>query len=115
MPLIEGGSVVHTPLTEMMPGRFEVVSSFRPSGSLTQKLQMDNTASKIQLAYFQKFIYAIGGAAIKQSHLAGSLEGGGSEHRCRGIHLPPSFKRSVKSQQDVSASADAVQVLATQA
>lgn len=38
---------------------------------------MDSTASKIQLAYFQKFIYAIGGAAIKHSHLAGYVESGG--------------------------------------
>lgn len=69
-------SIKHPLLTDMTPGRIQV-SFFRPSGSLTQKLQMDSTASKIQLAYFQKFIYAIGGTAIKHSHLEGAVESGG--------------------------------------
>lgn len=81
---------MQTLLAERTPGRFDVVSFLRPSVSLTQKLQMDNIASKIQLAYFQKFIYAIGGAAIKHSHLAGSVEGGGVSTDVGGsvFHLP---------------------------
>lgn len=61
----------------MIPGSFQGASFLRPSGPLTQKLQMDSTASKIQLVDSQKFIYAIGGAVIKPSHLVGPMEGGG--------------------------------------
>lgn len=73
---------------------------------------MDNTASKIQLAYFPKFIYAIGGAAIKHSHLAGSVESGGvnTDVAESFFHLP--LKDPRKSQQDTLVQA-LLQVLAT--
>lgn len=74
---VGGESITHTLLDEMIPGSFQVASFLRPSGPLTQKLQMDSTASKIQLADSQKLVYAVGGAAIKHSHLVGPVEGGG--------------------------------------
>jgi hypothetical protein len=78
LPLLVGGeSITHTLLAEMIPGSFQVASFLRPSGSLSQKVQVDSTASKIQLSDSQKFMYAIGGAAIKQSCLVGLVEGGG--------------------------------------
>lgn len=73
---------------------------------------MDNTASKIQLAYFPKFIYAIGGAAIKHSHLAGSVESGGMNTDVAESFFNLPLKDPRKSQQDTLVQA-LLQVLAT--